>query len=180
MIFYFAIFTLLAFFSFLEIFAFKKVDSVLFFLVLTFFLFSLSFIRWETGTDWDAYLNFFEISTEWFSESEEFEWGFSRLNEIIRSYSSNYTVMLFVMAAILFSFQSKAILAFSPYPITSILILWSTTFANIFFVRQTVSIAILFFSIRYIQEKRFWSFLLMIFFAMLFHRTSIIFIFMLD
>ncbi|MFV5698713.1 EpsG family protein [Flavobacterium sp. ZT3R17] len=176
MTFYFLIFGVLALFSFLEIFGLKKIDNIVLFSLLSFFLFSLSFLRWETGTDWDAYLDFFNGSTEWFTIGE-FEWGYSRINEFVKIFFNNYTFLLFVLAVILFSFQSKAILNFSPYPITSLLILWSTTYANVFFVRQTVATAILFFSIKYIQEKKFWFFLSMIGLAMLFHRTSIVFIF---
>jgi hypothetical protein len=176
MTFYFLIFGILALFSFIEIFGLKRIDQIAIFCILCFFLFSLSFLRWETGTDWDAYLDFFNGSDGWFTVGE-FEWGYSRINEFVKIFFNNYTFLLFVLAVILFSFQSKAILNFSPYPITSLLILWSTTFGNVFFVRQTVATAILFFSIKYIQEKKFWMFLLMISLAMMFHRTSIVFIF---
>lgn len=176
MTFYFLIFGILAFISLIEIFGLKKADNIILFSVLSFCLFLLSFLRWETGTDWDAYLDFFNISDSWFIDGD-FEWGYSRINEFVKIIFNNYTFLLFTLAVILFSFQSKAILNFSPYPITSLLILWSTTFGNVFFVRQTVATAILFFSIKYIQEKRFWMFLLMIVLAMLFHRTSIVFIF---
>lgn len=176
MTFYFLIFGILAFISFVEVFGLKKADGIILFSVLSFFLFLLSFLRWETGTDWDAYFDFFENSTDWFLDSE-FEWGFARLNELVRSCFDNYTFLLFVLASILYAFQNIGILNYSPYPITSLLVLWSTTFCNIFFVRQTVAIAILFFSIKYIEEKKFWKFLLLIGLAMLFHRTSLIFIF---
>jgi len=175
MTFYFLIFAVLTFFSFVEVFGLKKKDSAFFFIILSFLLFLLSFLRWETGTDWEPYITFFNSSDEWFIEGD-FEWGFARFNEFVKIYFDNYTFFLFLLGTIIFCLQSAAILKFSPYPILSLLVLWSTIFGNVFFVRQTVATIFLFFSIRYIQEKKFWSFLAMIFLAMLFHRTSIVFI----
>ncbi|WP_170123277.1 EpsG family protein [Pedobacter nutrimenti] len=160
----------------MEVFLIKKSDRLILFGLASFFLYALSFLRWETGTDWDSYLRFFNESGEWFMESE-FEWGFARINEGIKIYFDNYSILLFVLATIIFSFQSKAILRLSPYPITSLLVLWSVFFGNIFFVRQTIATVILLYSIRFIQEKKFFRFLSLVGLAMLFHRTSFIFIF---
>lgn len=175
MIIYFIIFAVLAVFSSFEIYGLRQVENKFFFVSLSFALFVLSFIRWKTGTDWEAYNNFFDSSIEWNLESE-FEWGFARINEFVRIIFNNYTVFLFLSAVILFAFQSSAILKFSPYPVTSLLFLWSVSFANIFFVRQSLATAILFFSIKYIQKRQLLKFLLMVGIAMLFHRTSLIFI----
>jgi len=175
MLFYFFIFSLLACFSLAEIFSLDRTNCAVIFLTFSFCLFLLSFLRWETGTDWDAYLTFFTNSNIWLEESE-FEWGFSRVNELVRIHINNFSVLLFILGAIVFSFQSKAILKLSTYPITSLFILWSVSFGNIFFVRQTLSVVILIYSIKYIQQRFFWRFLLMIGFAMLFHRTAIIFV----
>ena len=175
MVFYFSIFGLLSIFSAFEIYGLRYKESKFFFICLSFFLFILSFIRWETGTDWENYISFFNSSLEWGNESE-FEWGFARSNEFIKIIFDNYSILLFFFGLILFSFQSAAILKFSPYPVTSLLFLWSTVFANVFFVRQSLATVILFFSIKYIKEKKLFKFLFMIFIAMLFHRTSLVFI----
>ena len=175
MILYFLIFTVLAIFSGFEIYGLRQLENKFFFVFLSLFLFLLSFIRWKTGTDWEAYNVFFESSIEWNLESE-FEWGFARINEFAKIIFDNYTILLFLSAIILFAFQSSAILKFSPYPVTSLLFLWSTSFGNIFFVRQSIATVILFFSIRYIQERKLLKFLSMLSLAMLFHRTSLIFI----
>jgi len=65
----------------------------------------------------------------------------------------------------------------SPLPILSLLFLWSTQAANVFFVRQWVACAILFYSIKYIVTRKLIPFLLLVALAMMFHRTSIIFVF---
>ncbi len=173
--FYFFIFTVLAILSFLEIHGMKAKVSKANFIFVSFLFFLLSFLRWETGTDWINYTNLFNRSYYWFLETE-FEWGYSRLNEFVKIYFDSFTVLLFIMGSILFFFQNKAILRFSPYPLISLFFLWSISFANTLFIRQSVSTMILFYSIRYIQEKKLSKFLLMILLATLFHRSSLIFI----
>jgi hypothetical protein len=175
MAFYFIIFTILAIFSALEVYGLKHEVTKKFFYLLSFCLFVLSFIRWETGTDWESYINFFNRSYEW-GRDDDFEWGYARINELVKIFFDNYTVFLFVLGAILFYFQSRSILLFSPYPTTSLLFLWCVIFGNVFFVRQSVATVILFYSIRYIQARNLYKFLLLVGLATLFHLTSLIFI----
>ncbi len=159
----------------MELFGLKRHQRNLLFLLFSLCMFCLSFLRWEVGTDWDAYIRFFNQSDDWFVKSE-FEWGFSRLNEFARIVFGNYSVLLFMLGAVLFGFQTTAIYKLSPYPVTSLLFLWSVSFGNAMFIRQTVATAILLFSVVYIIEKKFWKFLMCIGLAMLFHRTSFIFL----
>lgn len=175
MTFYFLIFAVLALFSAFEVYGLKQTESRKIFVVFCLFLFVLSFIRWETGTDWETYYAAFNTSIEWGTENE-FEWGFARINEAVKIFFDNYTILLLVLGAILFIFQSKGILKLSPYPITSLLFLWCTSFANVFFVRQSIATAILFYSVGFLQERKAVKFFLMIVLATLFHRTSLIFI----
>lgn len=175
MILYFSIFLLISIFSFAEITGKINSSKSAIFLFISFILFCLSFLRWETGTDWSTYIDFFNNSESFFQQSD-FEWGFSRLNEFVKILFNNYTVFLFFIALILFTFQNFAILKLSPLPITSLLFLWSTSFANIFFIRQSVSTVILLYSIKFIQSRKFYPFLASILLASLFHRTSFIFI----
>lgn len=173
--FYFGIFGGLAIFSLLELLGLKKTQDAKLFLCFSLLMFILSFIRWETGTDWINYYSFFQRSNDWFLESE-FEWGFSRLNEFVNIFFGNYNVLLFVLAIVLFIFQTTAIYRLSPYPITSLFFLWSVSFGNVLFIRQTVSTVILLYSVNFIIERKFYKFIFCILFAMIFHRSSIIFL----
>ena len=175
MSFYFGIFGILSFFSFIEISGLKAKQREITFIGFSLFMFVLSFIRWEVGTDWEAYYSFFQHSIEFGTESE-FEWGFSRINEFAKIFFDNYSVLLFILGAILFTFQTSAIYKLSLYPITSLLFLWSVSFGNAMFIRQSIATAILFYSITLIIDRNFWGFMLCIGLAMLFHRTSLIFI----
>lgn len=176
MSFYFILFTVFGVSSILEVFYLKKNQNYWIFIFFTCILFTMSFIRRENGADWSLYYSFFNKSNSWLIDSQ-FEWGFARINEFVKIYFDNFTVLLFILGAILFLFQTKAILYFSPYPITSLFLLWSVSLGNVFFVRQTIATAILFYSIRFVQEKKIIPFFLLIVLAMLFHRSSLVFIF---
>nr|WP_294900911.1 EpsG family protein [uncultured Pedobacter sp.] len=173
---YFAIFFLLAFFSFFEIINSNKKLTHLFYGVFCLVFFVMSFIRFEVGTDWDNYYNFFKNIGSVDLATDSFEFGFGLINKWVSYFTNEYSILLFVLGAILFSFQSFAIKRMSPYPLISLLFLWSTQFANILFVRQWIAIAILFFSIKYIERNRFVYFVFFVLLACLFHRTSFFFI----
>lgn len=175
MAFYFFIFFILGVFSFLENFyALIGYNKYLFYLF-SFALFCMSFLRWETGTDWSAYVYIFNRSTEWLGDGE-FEWGFARLNEIVKIVFDNYNVLLFIFACLLFYLQTKSIATLSIFPITALFVLWSISFGNVFFIRQSIATVILFYSVQYIQRGSPFKFLLAILFAFSFHRSSLVFL----
>lgn len=149
----------------------KKVYS---FIVFIFFI--LSFIRWEVGTDWNNYYStFYAGSIEKMYLVSEL--GFKFLNYVIYKISSNYTIMLFVFAFILFSFKYTILYKFSYCPLLSVLMAYSLDKGDIFFVRQNIAIAITFYSIKYIVKRKKLKFIVFIILASFIHRSSIIFIF---
>lgn len=144
------------------------------------FLF-LSFLRWETGTDWDSYLRIFNNISEPFDTLEEpeanTEKGYMFLNNLAKFLSSSYTMMLFLEGLIIYIYLYKGIRWLSPYPLFSLFIFFCMNLGGIFFVRQTIAVVITLFSIKYIIQRRLWMFLLMIILASTFHRTAVIFVF---
>lgn len=180
MLFYFFIFTLLLPFVCMEINKPHAKRSGAFFLITCFFLI-LSFIRWETGTDWDNYLKLFERIREPFETLEDLESGTEKgymfLNNLAKLLSSSYTMMLFLEGLTIYVFLYKGIRWLSPYPLFSLFIFFCMSLGGIFFVRQTIAIVIIFFSIKYIIQRRIWMFLFMIMLASTFHRTAVIFVF---
>ncbi|MCS2596262.1 EpsG family protein [Bacteroides fragilis] len=59
----------------------------------------------------------------------------------------------------------------------SLFFLWSISFANVFYIRQTVAIALLFYSTTFLVNKKTWLFFICIYIATLFHSTSFVFVF---
>ena len=157
--------------SSLEVIGLLKKKRLLF-CTISFLLWIFSFIRWEVGTDWDSYFSIFEDCDyiEWY------EWGFLWLNRLVKHTVNNYSVLLAILGGILFYFQSKAILKLSILPLTTLFILWGTDLGNVFFVRQSIAIAILLYSIVQIRRRNLKMFILLVICATLIHAASIIFL----
>lgn len=174
--FYISIFIVLLIFSFIEVFTKKNSSTSFLYWSSCFFLFILSFLRWETGTDWNSYHNYFNHIFELPYNLDILESGFRVLNYTVRSFTDEYTIMLFILGAILFSFQSLAIKRLSFFPILSLTFLYASQLANILFVRQWIAVGILFYSIVFIKKNKFIPFLLLVLIASSIHRVSLIFI----
>lgn len=175
MLFYFGIFVLLAFFAGLEYFGLKQSQRTALFVVFSFMMFSLSFLRWDVGTDWGTYHTLFERSSAWTGRSD-YEWGFTLLNRFAKIVFNSYTTLLFLLGSVLFWFQGRAVWRLSPFPLLSLLYLWATVFGNIAFVRQDIATMIVLFSTVFVVRRRFWPFVVSIFLAGAFHRSAFVFL----
>lgn len=146
----------------------KKVLLVLFFI---FYL--LSFLRWEYGSDWESYYTHFDA----------YSWGNLDQHEIIymivllmsKSIINDYTFVLFCFSSILFFFQVKGVSKLSVFPLTTLLVLTGTYFCNVGYVRQYIAVAILFYSLFFIIERRFFPFVVCLFLAFGFHYSALAF-----
>lgn len=84
--------------------------------------------RWETGTDWDPYHNFFEdLTISYQPEDSDFDWGYVMFTYIIRIITDNYTVFLTVFALLFYSSFFYFIFKSSNFPFTSLLIFYMGT-----------------------------------------------------
>lgn len=172
------IFYILIILSFIESFTqlrrypqYKNIIAVL--ILFSFFL--LSFLRWERGSDWINYFSFFTNPESYGDES--FEKGFTLLNILIRELTDNFTVFLFILACIYYICIGKTILNYCKTPILAITILFViNNYGGIFFVRQTVAIAITAYAFTFIPHKKYCSFIFCVLLAACFHRTSYIFL----
>lgn len=181
MLLYIFIFVLLAFFSWFQIIDAGNKS----FYARVFSLFILAFLllgglRWDTGTDWDQYLNAFYGTKTLYDIFEihnfEFETGFLLLNWFSHLIADNYTACLMVQAIIIFILLKYALEQQSIYPILSLLIYYSMSLAGIFFVRQTIAMTMLLFATKYIFERDKKKFIIWVLIAMMFHRTSVFYL----
>ena len=170
------IFILLTISSVLEIFNIRikqlpNLNSKLYWtFVLIFFI--LSTFRWENGTDWDTYLQYYHWLTQ-VTCIGYMEPGFTLLTSI-NSVFFNYTTQLGCVAFLSIVPIAWKYHKISPYPLFTLLIWYSTTFANIFPVRQSIAIALFVTSWKFIEEKRLKSFIGVIILAATFHITVLI------
>lgn len=173
----------LTFFLFLSVLGFieinrksRKVSYAFFFFFIVLF-YILSFVRWETGTDWDNYYAMFSwIKQPFYSYDSNIEWGYWFVSNLAYSLSESYSVALFLYATIILYFSIRAFLANTNFLLFSFLIWYCIALANLFFVRQSIAYAILLFSIKIISDKKKTVFLLCVFTAFLFHRSALLFL----
>lgn len=155
---------------------FGKVHRLFFFVILLSFWFLSSF-RWEMGTDWTPYKIYFDMMSgdfpikDWYMEP-----GFSLLNYIVNLIFGSYSMMLAIQALLVYSMMGVTLYRYSVYPIFSIVVWWAMLLGDVFLVRNTLAVALACFSLRYIINREFWKFLVIILIAMTFHRSAIIFL----
>ena len=163
--------------SFLEVSTYNRLFSQLGLMAGILFFFILSFIRWETGTDWSSYIEIFSwIKTPWDSLDNGMELGFTVINHLGKMLFDSYTGVLFLFAIILYSCTYKSTIYFSALPITTLLLSFCIVFANVFFVRQNIALAILMLALIFANENRWWRFFFLVLLAAQFHRTAWIFL----
>ena len=89
---YFFVLALLFFIAPLDRARLRNTYIIAMFLVLLVFLAA----RWETGTDWESYIEYFKDLDNY----RNFEPGFVFENEVVRLFTDNYTVFLFINGAL--------------------------------------------------------------------------------
>lgn len=172
----YALFILLAICAFTDVMIPEKKRTFRYewaFFSIIFILFFLSAFRFERGTDWFTYEDYFAYlqggADGWL------EPGFTLLNRLVHSVSSNYSCMVFAVSAIVFVLKPKALYTLATYPFVALLTWYAISLADIFPVRQTIASALLLYSVIFIVRKQFVPFLILIVLATTFHASSFIF-----
>jgi len=137
--------------------------------------FALASLRWERGTDWSAYIGLFENVDNIFYLLA-FEPGFYYLNYFVAAINGSYTLVLVIQALIIYSLHYHIFRKYSISPFVSLMIWFGFYMGSIFFVRFNVALALTLFSFIFIEERKFWKFLICVVIAFLFHRSAILFI----
>ncbi|MGO5342474.1 EpsG family protein [Escherichia coli] len=167
----------------------RKVSGKHSFFISNIFLFSsaiplllLSTLRdYSVGTDtltYNALYNSLPVSFDDFIHELGIfkESSFLILEYIIKSCNFNYTIMLLVIAIIIITLYFKAIIELSIKPELSLLLLLFLCFYIFHFnaARQGITVAIFFYSIKYIISRDFKKYLIFIFIGFSFHKTIIL------
>lgn len=141
--------------------------SYKFFLILFYIYLTLADgTRFESYYDWFSYKNHFYDG----ASSEIMESGYNLLVKFIKIIG-NYNFLLTIISFLLYFLGFFNVYNISKNRI-SILIMFSIIIPYIGVNRQVISIIILSFSLKYIIEKQFFKFILIILIAMLFHISS--------
>lgn len=171
---FYVMFFVVALFSHMEInVGLKENTKKKIFLALYSVFYLLSFLRWEYGSDWEGYYTHFEHYTWDSFDQHEVVYMFILL--LAKSIINDYTFVLFCFSTVLYLFQIKGVSKLSVLPLTTLFVLTGTYFCNVGYVRQYVAVAILFYSLTYIIERRFLPFSACVLLAFGFHYSAIAF-----
>lgn len=155
----------------------QSLDSNICTFYLSFPLFFVAGFRYGVGTDFFSYLTEFrKISS---GENSRFEPFYLMINKIVSSLDLPAQFIFLITSFIFCFFVVKAILEESPDPILSLFLLIGTMnyFISFNAVRQMTGCSIVLYGIKYIKERKFKSFLLIIILAACFHISCIFCIF---
>ncbi|QCX53301.1 EpsG family protein [Elizabethkingia sp. JS20170427COW] len=146
--------------------------------------------RFFVGADYPIYNNLFHgfstyisyqdvFDKAFFQDSkEQIEWIFVLLNKWIYDLGMPFYIVTFVMAVITVSLKLSTIYKNVAFPAMAILFYYMPVvfFEDFGQMRQGIGIAICVFSFRYIKSRNLPMFMLMMYLALGFHKTSIVFI----
>jgi len=134
-------------------------------------------LRWETGTDWDPYLNHFENTTDLTSiYLSEFEFGYSLFVWLVNFITHDYSIFLLVHAVIYYFLIFKSFKSYSPYFYMTLILYYTLSMGMMGSNRQLIALAICIYSLRFVIEKKTILFLLFVFIASFFHTTAFLFV----
>lgn len=183
---YWAIFILIAVFALAEQnFLISKKTTIRLFHIFIIVLFCLSFMRWERGTDWIGYYNAFLVSDspDW---NSHMELGYTLLNRVIRKFTDNYTIYLFVQSGLYYSLYVLYVYKINRLLKTSdncyccyfplLLYGFSQGFAGMFNVRSGIAYLICSIAIFEIYNNNKYRFVLYVVTASFFHYSSLLFL----
>lgn len=143
-------------------------------------------LAYGVSPDWVAYWRAFEgVAAAEFTdlgiltESFDMEFGYLLLNKLVSSVGLGYAAFTLVIAIIAMYLKGITIYKYGGYVYLALLMYFVPTFLfeEHVHVRQGLANAVMFYSIRYIIEKRFWKFLLCFVIAFLFHKAVAPFLF---
>lgn len=193
MVFLHPVFTLLFVFmvvsSYIELYVLKK-KTPFFMIIAAVSLIVLSGFRYFVGADYPIYKNLFSgfslyttyqdvLDKALFKQtSEQIEWIYVLLNKIIFDLGMPFYVVTLIMALVSITLKFTTIYQNISLPVLGAFMYFMPLF---FFedsgqIRQGMGVAICIFSFRYIRDRNLPMFLLLMYIALGFHKTSVVFI----
>ena len=142
-------------------------------------------LAYALSPDWLAYWNAFEgtavtsfADLGYLAEMVDMEYGYMFLNKLVSSLGLGYASFTIIIAVIALTLKSITIYRYGGYVGMALLMYFIPTylFEEHVHVRQGLANAIMFFSIKYIIERKLWKFLLCFAIAFLFHKAVVAFI----
>lgn len=154
----------------------SKVKSIAFW-ASVFLLILVSSIRWNVGTDWYSYSDFYRDILMYHSNPYNYmETGFTYYNLFFHYLGAPYSVLLAVSACLMIGLKAKVFFEHRKVMMICLFMFYCYYLADIFGVRQYLAIAICVYALRYVVSKRFLPFFILVCIASSIHVTSIMFL----
>lgn len=182
MILYSMLFSIILGIAFLELTNIKRIYILWMLVIFSMILTFVSGIRWETGTDWNMYIEFFKKNNTLndyiiaSSEAQGVELGYGIINLIIKSFFNEYNIFLMLVGGFIISVKLKWMLKYSLFPACAVFINFSTYLGDIFFIRQTIALAVTLIAFKFIVRKEKYKFLFFVLLASTIHISALAFI----
>lgn len=167
------IFYIVSFFLSSCLYFFYNKSSKKIFLILAFVIpMLIGGLRYYVGTDYELYITLHR-------NNSDVDFGFQLINSVAR-YFNSYQVMFFIynFLTLLFVFLGLRSIdkKYRTFAYFCFLFLFYTSSLNI--IRQMLAVSIVFYSYKYIVNKKFFKFLICVLVATCFHNTAILFVFL--
>ncbi len=153
------------------------------FIVFALYIIILGGIRWEVGSDWNSYLEVYNIIKEnrWSNVfrlySSIYGYGFLIYTFIISHLFPSYSIYLTITAAIIVVISYRIIYKYSSYPLIALMGIFSFSFGYAFSVpRSGLALAFIFQAFDEIQKNKKIKFVLFVMLAISFHNTVLFFV----
>jgi len=136
-------------------------------------------LRWETGTDWNPYLDHFKSIENFDSTSplvNGFEYGYSIMVWAIKHIYADYSFFLLIHAIIYYLLILRSFQRYTPYLFISLLMFYTLSIGMMGSNRQLIALAICLYSLKYLNDNKPFLFFLLVIIAINFHTTAFVFI----
>ena len=149
--FYINLFVITLIATMLELFKIKKFHKLIIIYLLAMIYIFLSATRWS-GLDWQMYYDFFLYNNsydDFVNNPLGIDFGYGIINYLVKSFTDEYSVLISILAIIIISIKVNFILKFAMFPLLTMFYWFGTYMGDIFFIRQTLAVAITLIAFRF-------------------------------
>jgi EpsG family len=146
---------------------------------IVFWVFTLSLIvfdglRWQMGTDWFSYSEYFKVAED-VNMYGGFELGFRVYTTLIRNFTDNYSIYLLITTAIIYIGIFYTVFRMTNYSFISLFYLAGTIPWYSGSLRQMMASVFFVLALKATIEKNFIRFVLLMLGGLMFHTTLLVF-----
>ena len=131
-------------------------------------------LRWESGTDWGNYYQYF--TTCLMGDNSHFEVGYQTINRVVRSLTSSYTIFLLILAVALYTCLGLFFKKNSVAPILSLALFFALFVSYQGMNRQFIAICFCLIAYNCLEDKMNICFIILVLIGSIFHITAFLFL----